>query len=147
MSEQFTVPRRTAKLQLHDEYEGAWMRVKIDVPLGVRFEMLRRHQAMPDNEERASGSDLIGAATDLFGFFCEHYLLEWNLQEEDGSALPANIDGFLELPPDLAAAVITATLQGGIEVPPPLVSASDNGNTPAAISILAGSSLEAPLPS
>jgi hypothetical protein len=45
------------------------------------------------------------AAFEMFG---SQILEAWNIQDEDGTTLPANADGFLSLPPSLGTAILGA---------------------------------------
>lgn len=134
----YEVVRRTALLRLHDDYEGAEIRVKRDVSLKVRFELVRLYTQLSESQEDAQGAanlshavlvTSVAALEQVYTYFCEHYLVEWNL-EQDGQSIEANLEGFLTLPPELATAVVQTALEAGNAVPSPLGGASSNGDTP-----------------
>ena len=125
----YNLERRTALLKLHDDYEGVELRVRRDVPLKVRFELVRLYNQLTMSQEDAQGLEGIVALEQIYGYFCEHYLLEWNLEEDDKSLAPT-LEGFLTLPPELATAVVQATLELGNEVSNPLAGSSGNGSIP-----------------
>jgi hypothetical protein len=62
-------------------------------------------------------------------------LISWNLEEEDGTPVPANADGLRSQDPDFVRAIIAAWTEaiGGVEAP--LRAGSDSGETSLAASI------------
>ena len=119
----YRIQRTTAKLRLHDEFEGAWVRVTLGVPMGIMWalrDMARRPTEEQSDEEFSS-------------FFAEHFLMEWNIRNEEGSPLPADLTGLSQLPADLMKAIISATLEAVVTPPAPLSSPSTNGKPSAEV--------------
>ena len=95
----FKLERRTAKITFPDnhEYAGLEMECKLDVDLQTFLEI----QAMA---ESATPDGNAGVYTK----FGEDILVNWNLEDEDGTPVSACGSGFLTLPPNVAGAIITA---------------------------------------
>lgn len=124
----YSIERRTAKLNL-EEYDGAWIRVRMDVALKVQLKILEiqaQTMAMSDTSDGIS-TEWVDWQKSLTKYFADNYLLEWNL-EEDGAPIPATSSGLETLPIPMVMAIITASLTAGTEVPNPLDNASPNGN-------------------
>ena len=93
MSAPYTIQRRRA------EYEGILIEARLDVDL----------RTFLDLQQLAGGSDndpdkLRGA----FRMFGDEILDTWNLQDEDGTVLTPDAEGFLSLPPSLGTAILGA---------------------------------------
>jgi len=95
----FVIDRREALLVFPEssDYHGAEIRTKLDVDVRTFLEL----QTITDN---ASPEDLRVAFT-LFG---DVIIKEWNLEDDDGHAVPASGDGLLTLPPAFCIALIGA---------------------------------------
>mgnify|MGYP003133086332 CR=1 FL=1 len=94
----FILERRTALLIFEDErYEGLEIRTKLDVDLKTYLEL----QALTASTDPAE-------LTQAFTTFGDVVLNSWNLQDEDGSEVIANADGFLTIPPSFAIDILTA---------------------------------------
>jgi len=95
----FVLQRRRARLEFaQPEYEGMFIETRLDVDIRTFFEL----QALASDE---SGTGSMKAAFEMFG---SQILEAWNIQDEDGTTLPANADGFLSLPPSLGTAILGA---------------------------------------
>ncbi len=63
------------------------------------------------------------------------YLIEWNLEEEDGTPVPCTLESLLKQDKEFVAAIITAMLQAAAGVSAPLVPPSTNGGQSLELSI------------
>jgi hypothetical protein len=115
----FHILAKTAVLAFKGSfYEGAEVRVRLNVPLGTVLEIsILGAQGDPDSLKRAMR---------LFG---EHALLEWNLVDEAGDPIPASADGMLAIDAGLAALIISEWTQAVRSVPRPLSEPSTSGST------------------
>jgi len=113
----FTIPTRALVMIFDDgDYAGAEVKVRMNVPLGVLWEI----QAMAQDNPRP--------AFDLFG---DRVLLEWNLRSDGGEAIPVTSDGMNELPVDLAILIMEKWAEVVFKAPAPLPNSSPNGVTSA----------------
>ena len=88
----FRLQKRTARLVFSNDYEGAEVVVRLDVPVGVFIEI----QDMVANNDQLH----------VFEVFGEKFLEEWNIQDDDGQAIPATSDGIQAIPLDFANLII-----------------------------------------
>ena len=88
----FRLQKRTARLVFSNDYEGAEVVVRLDVPVGVFIEI----QDMVANNDQLH----------VFEVFGEKVLEEWNIQDDDGQAIPATSDGIQPIPLDFANLII-----------------------------------------
>ena len=96
----FVIQRRRAILVFaQPEYEGIRIEARLDVDLRTFLDLQQLAGASDNNPEG------LRAAFTMFG---DEILDSWNLQDEDGTVLPANADGFLSLPPSLGTAILGA---------------------------------------
>jgi len=108
----FLIPRRNARLILHDDYEGGEVTALLEITM--RDYLLLKNLRANDEEQ----------ALRLFG---DRFLKAWNLEGEDGQPLPCNGDGMMLIPLRLAVDILNAW-QSAIEtVPVPLARPSSNG--------------------
>lgn len=110
----FKLPQRTARLIFEGEYEGAEVRMKLDVAMGVFMEATR-----------------LQAAGDIEGLcrFVAALLIEWNVEDE-GGPLPADFDGLMRCTPAFVNLVIEQWVKALTDVPAPLGAPSVNGGAP-----------------
>jgi len=95
----FVLQRRRARLEFaQPEYEGMFIEARLDVDMRTFFEL----QALA-GDDASTGN--MKAAFEMFG---SQILEGWNIQDEDGSTLPPDADGFLSLPPNLGTAILGA---------------------------------------
>ena len=97
------------------EYEGAEVRLRLNVPLRTVFEIQKLGL---EGKDEAVIQEL---GTEV--------LLDWNLQRKDGTAIPATAEGLLEMPSDFGMLVLkqwTEALKGDES---PLGGTSPNGST------------------
>ena len=104
----FEIPRRTARIILEDDYEGAEITCALDVDMGTYFHF----QGLIESEDAAH-------LEKAFREFGDRILIEWNL-EEDGEPLPATAEGVMQLPPALALAILGKWSEAVGEAPAPL---------------------------
>jgi hypothetical protein len=96
----FTIQRRKAILVFKQEdYEGLHIEARLDVDLRTFLDL----QILAGSGE-ASASDL----REAFSMFGDQILESWNLEDEDGSPVTADANGFLSIPPSLGTAILTA---------------------------------------
>tara|TARA_R110000765_G_scaffold137424_4_gene236954 strand:+ start:323 stop:655 length:333 start_codon:yes stop_codon:yes gene_type:complete len=102
----FRLPKKTARLLFHDDYEGAEVVVRLDVPLGRFLEI----QDLIDD-----GKQLL-----VFEVFGESVIDDWNLQDNEGKPLPPNGTGMKGLPIELANLILTEWSEVAVQAPDPL---------------------------
>ena len=101
----FTVQRRRAVLVFDDpELEGIRIEARLDVDLRTFLDL----QELAGVGTSETNPESLRAAFTMFG---DQILEEWNLQDEDGTVLTADADGFLSLPPSLGTAILGAWTQ------------------------------------
>lgn len=106
----FKIPERTAVLTFKGSaYEGAEVRVRLNVPLQVFFDL-------------ASQEGL-----QAFQPFGDAVLSSWNLETAEGRPIPATGKGMLTLPLDFGLWLIRAWVKEVSTLSTPLVEPSDNG--------------------
>ena len=115
----FQIPMRTLAVDFTGgEYEGAEVRLRLDVPLRTAFHF----QQLGDTGE-------IEALLREFG---DDILKDWNLEDDQEAAIPATADGLMGLPASFGMLLVekwTAAMNGGDS---PLGKPSPNGDTLAA---------------
>ena len=96
----FVIQRRRAVLVFaQPEYEGIRIEARLDVDLRTFLDLQQLAGASDNNPEG------LRAAFRMFG---DQILDSWNLQDEDGTVLTADAEGFLSLPPALGTAILGA---------------------------------------
>jgi len=96
----YVIQRRRAILVFNEpEYAGIHIEARLDVDLRTFLDLQTLAGATDSNP------DDLRAAFSMFG---DDILSSWNLQDEDGTVLPADAAGFLSLPPALATKVLGA---------------------------------------
>jgi len=104
----YSVPRKTCVLVLAGDFEGAEARCRLDVGMGAYLTFQRLADAQePDKLEEACRK------------FGDEVLVDWNFKD-DGEAIPADGDGFLRIPPELALAMLKAWSEAMTGLPAPL---------------------------
>ena len=115
----FKNPRRTARL-IFDEgspYQGAEVVCAFDVSLGMFFEFSQ------------AGSEDMAAQREAFVRFGDELLIEWNLEEDDGTPIPATGEGILRISAPFVMVIISKWQEAIQDVPAPLGEPSPNGST------------------
>jgi len=95
----FQISRRDCVLTFPSghEFEGLEIKAKLDVNIGIFFEM----QSM----SQSSNSEEIQLVFNKFG---DDVLISWNIIDDDGSEVDCSGKGFMTLPPSIAFSIITA---------------------------------------
>ena len=112
----FRLPDRIAVLDFSDtEYDGAEVRLLLNVPLGLAFQI---QDLVEEGKER-----------EMVDEFANSVLVSWNLVDDAGNAIPSDADGIQRVD----SAFLTTVMQKWSEVvgqpPAPLSEISENGNT------------------
>ena len=112
----FRIPKRTALLVLHGDYEGGEARASLDISMEDYLVIKRwRSNETEQDEERA------------LRFFADKILVGWNLEDADGAPVPCTGDGMMRIPLVLAVDILGAW-QGYVEsIPAPLAEPSADG--------------------
>ncbi len=113
----FRIPRRVAILEFDGEYAGAEIRARLDVDTETYF-AISRLQGEVDGPNEAEN------LRQALGFFVDHIAIGWNLEDEDGTAIPMTVDGLMRLPWALTAALIPKWREAVTTVAAPLDDAS-----------------------
>ena len=79
----YKIPNRKLVIELSD-YQGAEIKCLLDVKMKTFFSL----------QDLASDNDSIESAYTVFG---NEILESWNLETADGTAIPANAEGMLEI--------------------------------------------------
>ena len=112
----FRLPDRIAVLDFSDtEYDGAEVRLLLNVPLGLAFQI---QDLVEEGKEREMVSE-----------FANSVLVGWNLVDNDGNDIPSDAGGMQRID----SAFLTTVMQKWSEVvgqpPSPLSETSEDGNT------------------
>jgi hypothetical protein len=95
----FVIERRRARLEFtQPEYMGMVVEARLDVDMRTFFEL----------QTLASDDAAPGSMVAAFEMFATEILESWNIQDEDGTTLPADAVGFMALPPTLGTAILGA---------------------------------------
>lgn len=115
----YKIPRRTATLVFHgSDYEGAEVKVRLDIDLGTLFDIAGRAETQDPKETREVIKD-----------FADQALEAWNLEDDEGNALPATVEGMERVPLPLAQLIIQEWVKAVSQPPDPLSGPSANGST------------------
>lgn len=129
----FKVERTNMRLVFEDPAMNGAEVVCRGVPLGVYLDLAKMKE-----------QDGAEAAMDLFTVFADKVLSEWNLEEEDGTPLPATSEGMLSLEAGMVMKIINAWMSGVTSPPAPLVEPSTDTDMLAAASIPLATSSASP---
>ena len=111
----YRLGKQTAILEFDDGLlEGAEVQCSINTPLGV---MLEIEANMGDTATVEQGCRTFGDAI----------LMSWAIEDEDGTPVPADSDGIMQLPFTYALEVVKAWLGAVQQLPNLKASASKNG--------------------
>lgn len=129
----FAVPRTVFGLTFADEqYAGLVVKVRA-LSLQEALDGFDMQWAADNDTDFATRK----AKLDELHHHLVDHLVEWNLQEEDGTPVPPTFEGLRSLEPPFTAVLVTAWLRGRTAVSAPLEQPSDGG---------APSELEASIP-
>ena len=110
----FRLPERTAVMEFEGgEYEGAEVRVRLDVPLSYFLDV----QGLLASDAAWQGIPL----------FIDQALLGWNLVDAQGEAIPATLEGARQVSQAFISLVITRWAELIAGVSGPLAGESPNG--------------------
>lgn len=125
----YKVPKRTLVLEFEqgDEHHGLEVRMILEAPLSLLFEMQRLARIATEEE-----------AERILRTFGDALLIDWNVEDDEGQPIPATGDGLLSLPFSLARLMIAKWTEAATGPPAPLGAPSPNGNTLAAMSMALG---------
>ena len=105
-SQAFRIPKRTARLVFSNDYEGAEVVVRLDVPVGTFLEI----QDLVADEKQLQ----------VFQVFGEQILDDWNVMTEDGGKIPADGNGMKAIPIDLANLILQQWVEVAVQPSIPL---------------------------
>lgn len=118
----FTVPRDIYKLEFDGEqYAGIVVRVR-----AASFGTLLHIDDLFQPKEKTEYADTRSAVDELHEAFVAH-LVDWNLEEEDGTPVPTTVEGLRSQQGSFTNAIITAWRTTPVEVPAPLGQRSNAG--------------------
>ena len=84
----YRVPRRELELTFEGtDFDGAVIRCRLDISLETLFEF-----------ERIAGAD-VESARAVYEKFADEVLVSWNLEQDDGTPVPASAAGLMAQPP------------------------------------------------
>lgn len=118
----YRLPDKTALVRFEGtDYDGAEVRLRLSVSLGEYFRILEyAAKEHPDSFE---------SAAEPYRYFAT-VLVSWNLEEDDGTPIPATYDGMLKVKDAGFISKLMEAWRDAIQNPPaPLAAPSDNGST------------------
>jgi hypothetical protein len=121
----FRLPERIVEFEFEGEYEGAVIRARVSpIPMGTFLEIT----SLLSNADAASlvkGRDMwVGCS-----------LVDWNLTDVDGTALPADETGAAALSLEIVAAILSSWAREVADLPVPLLRRSGAGATSEALPV------------
>lgn len=115
----FKEPVRTGKLVFEGtDYDGAIVRCRLNVPMSTFFSM-----------QRVAESDDTSQVETILEEFGTDILSEWNVEDQDGTPLPATGEGFKRISPTFSIMILRGWVKAVTQVPDPLGAPSANGST------------------
>ena len=115
-SGRFRLPMREAKIIFEEgtTFAGAIIRCRLDVEIGMVTDI----------------QDLIEAGKQAHAYevFGDGVLIDWNLEDQKGNAIPANGKGIKKVTPQFAEALMTQWTEALTQVDDPLEEPSKNGS-------------------
>jgi hypothetical protein len=116
-------PRKTFVLRFDDpEYQGLEVRVG-SLPIGDFLNVTRTASRVDSKDyDPAQVADLLA----MFG----RCLISWNLEDDEGRAIPANLEGLRSLDLDFVLTLIASWMEGVASVSVPLGETSRPGGSP-----------------
>ena len=120
----FRLPSKEGVLDLAGtDYEGSEVRVHLSVPLRTYFEL---DSLVKQAGEADEGMDQ-AVVRQMCSFFVDHCLMEWNLEEDDGTQTPLTVEGLLSAPLDFVTSLIKLWLEMAVALLTPLEEPGTNG--------------------
>ena len=118
MAKGFRLPQRTALLVFDGDYQGAEVRVKLDVPIGLIMHLM---------ELQSTPADAKGGL-EVYRLFSKEILLNWNLEDQAGNSIPLTMEGMKQITPAFANLILTKWTEVAQNPPDPLSVPSANGS-------------------
>jgi hypothetical protein len=115
----FRIAERTGRLIFEDDYAGAEVAVRLDVPLAVYIDLAK-------GAESESPAEIAAA----FEKFSRDVLREWNLEDDAGEPLAVHPAGMLAIPLDFAMFILTKWIE--VAAKSPLVQTHSKSSTSSA---------------
>lgn len=122
----FRLPERTGRLVFEGDYAGAEVVVRLDVPLGMFFDLAELKESDPA-EVRTALLD-----------FSRDVLREWNIEDAAGEIVPVKPDGMLRVSTEFAMLIMEVWAEAMTKSPlaqrrsRPLTSSANGGARPRA---------------
>jgi len=125
-SGRFRLPMRDAKIifEAGTTFAGAIVKCRLDVEIGMVTDI----QDLIEANKQAHAYEVFGDAV----------LIEWNLEDQKGNALPANGKGMKRVTPQFAEALMSQWMEALTQIDNPLGQQSRNGSTSEELSGVTG---------
>ena len=116
-SKRFRLPMRDAKIIFEEgtTFAGAVVKCRLDVEIGMVTDI----QDLIEANKHAHAYEVFG----------DGVLIEWNLEDQKGNAIPANGKGIKRTTAGFAEALMSHWMEAVTQVDTPLEQPSRNGNT------------------
>jgi hypothetical protein len=102
--------------------DGRYAGLELTLNLSVSMELFIDFQ-----RKRFSNIANIDSQEEALRWFASDVLVAWNMEEDDGSPVPASADGFMSLEPSLALEIVSRWRETVTDIDAPLVSPSTDG--------------------
>ena len=125
-SNRFRLPMREAKIIFEEgtTFAGAIIKCRLDVEIGMVTDI----QDLIEANKHAHAYEVFG----------DGILIEWNIEDQKGQALPANGKGMKKVTAGFAEALMGEWMEAVTQVGNPLEQPSKNGNTSEEPSVVMG---------
>ena len=114
-----------------EDHEGLEVRMR-SVPLGPFLDISKLAEMAGDSYVPAPQD--VEKIDQLFTAFAE-YLIDWNLEDEDGTPVPATLEGVRKQDFDFALLMVMEWIQAAAGVPSPLERPSNSAGTSQEVSL------------
>ena len=117
MAKRFRLPMRDARIIFEEgtTFAGAIVKCRLDVEIGMVTDI----QDLIEANKHAHAYEVFGDAI----------LIEWNLEDQKGNALPPNGKGMKRVTAGFAEALMNEWMEAVTQIDTPLGQPSRNGNT------------------
>lgn len=139
----YKVKRTIYRLVFEGKYEGLIVSAKAPL-LGFLESAMKMSPLVGKNTTQLTAEDL-ELVTGVFSGFAK-YLVEWNVEEDDGTPIPATLEGLQGQDIGFVMEIVEAWLNAAGEVAPPLEQPSNSGS-PSLVGSLPMEPLSPSLPS
>ncbi len=126
----FVPPSTVYKLEFEGSYAGLVVRMRA-TKLGLLFDA---QDTLANIDATNPRPEDVAEVTKQFEIVAEH-LISWNIEEEDGTPVPATLEGLKDQEFPLVAAIFTQWQRVQAEVPRPLSRPSSSGRPPDMLSL------------